>query len=49
MFVRIKDFLIYVPIDSAVTIVVESDEKPKVYEQEAYWDDEREQMLDDYD
>ena len=49
MFVRIKDFLIYLPLDTAVTITVTSEAKPEVKEQDDHWEDERQQMLDDYD
>ena len=49
MFVRIKDFTIYLPINTAVTIVVTGEEKPKASEQDDHWEDERQQMLDDYD
>ena len=45
---RIKDFIIYLPVNTAVTIVVTGEEKPKV-EQDDHWEDERQQMLDDYD
>lgn len=46
MFVRIKDFIIYVPVDTPVTIMM-TDKKPE--EDDDHWDDERQQMLDDYD
>jgi hypothetical protein len=48
MFVRIKDFTIYVPLDTAVTIIVTGEPIPKVNEDD-HWEDERQQMLDDYD
>jgi hypothetical protein len=43
MFVRIKDFTIYVPIDSAVTIIVTGAEYPRVEEQNDNLDDELQQ------
>jgi hypothetical protein len=49
MFVRIKDFTIYLPLNTAVAIVVTSEENPKVEEQNDHWEDELQQMLDDYD
>jgi hypothetical protein len=49
MFVRIKDFTIYLPMNVTVTIVVPDQEKPKVEEQYDHWEDERQQMFDDYD
>jgi hypothetical protein len=48
MFVRTKDFTIYVPVNIAVTIVV-AREEPELDGQEDFLADEREQMLDDYD
>lgn len=47
MFVRIKDFTIYVKLDTALE--VKGEEKPDVKEQDDHWEDERQQMLDDYD
>jgi hypothetical protein len=49
MFVRIKEFTIYLPVNTAVTIVVTGEEKPKVEQQDDHWEDERQQMFDDYD
>jgi hypothetical protein len=49
MFVRVKDFIIYVPLDTAVAIIVTSEDKPRVEEQDDHWEDELQQMLDDYD
>jgi hypothetical protein len=49
MFVRIKDFTIYLPLDTAVTIVVTNEKQPDVQEQDDHWDDDLQQMLDDYD
>ncbi|MFQ3456938.1 hypothetical protein PMN64_27010 [Bradyrhizobium sp. UFLA01-814] len=49
MFVRIKDFTIYIELEAAFTIHVKSEEKPEVNEQDDHWEDERQQMLDDYD
>jgi len=36
-------------MNAAVTIVVTCEEKPEVEEQHDHWEDERQQMLDDYD
>ena len=36
-------------MNAAVTIVVIGEEKPEVEEQHDHWEDERQQMLDDYD
>jgi hypothetical protein len=44
-----KEITIYLPPNTAVTIVVMSEEKPEVEEQDDHWEDERQQMLDDYD
>jgi hypothetical protein len=38
----------YVPINTPVTIVVTGETKPEVKEDD-HWEDERRQMLDDYD
>jgi hypothetical protein len=48
MAVRIKDFTIYVKLDAAITINVKGEE-PEVNEQEDHWEDELQQLLDDYD
>jgi hypothetical protein len=48
MFVRIKDFTIYLPLNTDVTIVVTNEDKPEVQEED-HWEDERQQMLDDYE
>jgi hypothetical protein len=45
----IKELIIYLPVNTAVTIVVTGEEKPEVEEQHDHWEDERQQMLDDYD
>jgi hypothetical protein len=44
----IKEFTIYLPTNAAVTIV-RREEKPEVEEQDDHYDDELQQMLDDYD
>jgi hypothetical protein len=44
-----KEITIYLPVNAAVTIVVTGEEKPNVEEHDEHWEDERQQMLDDYD
>jgi hypothetical protein len=47
MFVRIKlETSIFYKIEPVVAAI---DEKPEVIEQDDHWDDELQQMLDDYD
>jgi hypothetical protein len=46
---HIKETIIYLPENTAVTIVVTGEEKPKVEDHDDHWEDERQQMLDDYD
>jgi hypothetical protein len=47
MFVRIKlEISIFYKTEPVVAVI---DEKPEVVEQDDHWDDELQQMLDDYD
>jgi hypothetical protein len=46
---QFKEITIYLPLNTAVTIVVTGEEKPEVEEHDDHWEDERQQMLDDYD
>ncbi len=47
MFVRIKlEISIFYKTEPVVAVI---DEKPEVIEQDDHWDDELQQMLDDYD
>jgi hypothetical protein len=48
MSAHFKEIVIYLPVNAAVTIVI-GEEKPEVIEQDDHWDDELQQMLDDYD
>jgi hypothetical protein len=49
MSAHFKEITIYLPQNTAVTIVVTSEERPAIEEQDDHWEDERQQMLDDYD
>ncbi|MGY3445529.1 hypothetical protein [Bradyrhizobium sp. USDA 4473] len=46
---QFKEIVIYLPTDANVTVLVTREDKPVVNEQEEYLEDERQQMLDDYD
>lgn len=49
MSAHFKEITIYVPLDTAVTITVTRETIPEVQEQNDHWEDELQQMLDDYD
>lgn len=46
---HIKELKIYYDDNTVLTLVVSGEKKPQVKEQDDHWEDEREQVLDDYD
>ncbi len=47
MSAHLKEIIIYVPLDTAV-IIVTSEPNPE-FKEDDHWEDELQQMLDDYD
>jgi hypothetical protein len=46
---HIKETEIFFDVKAVVTAIVTDEEKPEADHQSDFWDDERQQVLDDYD